>query len=75
MSSHGLQWFANCNTYESLKFHVDDWGIGVYRAAMYIGEQGVSPPCLLVVTLCFCYSECFVSLNAAPPPPAPVVCV
>ena len=40
MSSHGLHWFANCYTKESITHLVTRWGINVFRAAMYIGEGG-----------------------------------
>ena len=40
MSSHGLQWFPSCYTKESITFLVKNWGINVFRAAMYIGENG-----------------------------------
>lgn len=40
MSSHGLQWFDNCYTKESIAFLVKNWGINIFRAAMYIGENG-----------------------------------
>ena len=40
MSSHGLHWFPKCYTKESIQFLVENWGINVFRAAMYIGEGG-----------------------------------
>lgn len=40
MSSHGLHWFSNCYTKESLTFLAKNWGMTVFRAAMYIGEGG-----------------------------------
>ena len=40
MSSHGLQWFDDCYTKESISFLVKNWGINLFRAAMYIGENG-----------------------------------
>ena len=40
MSSHGLHWFDNCYTKESISYQVKHWGINVFRAAMYIGEGG-----------------------------------
>ena len=40
MSSHGLHWFPDCYTKESITFLVENWGINLFRAAMYIGENG-----------------------------------
>lgn len=40
MSSHGLHWFGECATKESISFLVKNWGINLFRAAMYIGENG-----------------------------------
>lgn len=40
MSSHGPQWFGNCICESSIKHLVDEWGITVYRIAMYVQEQG-----------------------------------
>eukprot|EP01060_Flectonema_neradi_P041724 TRINITY_DN99_c0_g1_i13.p1 TRINITY_DN99_c0_g1~~TRINITY_DN99_c0_g1_i13.p1 ORF type:complete len:1453 (+),score=369.44 TRINITY_DN99_c0_g1_i13:47-4405(+) len=40
MSSHGLHWFPNCYTKESITFLVENWGINLFRAAMYVGEGG-----------------------------------
>ena len=40
MSSHGLQWFPNCYTKESISFLVESWGINLFRPALYIGEGG-----------------------------------
>ncbi|MCQ2192568.1 MAG: cellulase family glycosylhydrolase [Paludibacteraceae bacterium] len=40
MSTHGPQWFQNCYCKESLKAMVDDWGITIFRFAMYVQEQG-----------------------------------
>jgi endoglucanase len=40
MSSHGLHWFPDCYTKESIAHLVSQWGINVFRAAMYVGEGG-----------------------------------
>jgi aryl-phospho-beta-D-glucosidase BglC (GH1 family) len=40
MSSHGLHWFPSCYTKESIQYLVENWGINVFRAALYIGEGG-----------------------------------
>ena len=40
MSSHGIHWFADCYSLDSIRFLVENWGINVFRAAMYIGENG-----------------------------------
>ncbi len=42
ISSHGLQWFPNCTKDNTLKELTDNWGIDVYRLAMYVqrSEQG-----------------------------------
>jgi aryl-phospho-beta-D-glucosidase BglC (GH1 family) len=40
MSSHGLHWFPDCYSKASIKYLVDNWGITLFRAAMYIGENG-----------------------------------
>lgn len=40
VSSHGLQWFGDDITYQSLKILRDDWGINVIRAAMYTAQDG-----------------------------------
>ena len=40
MSSHGLQWFGDCATKESISFLVKNWGINLFRAALYVGENG-----------------------------------
>lgn len=40
MSSHGLHWYGQCVTKESLKALRDDWGADIFRAAMYVGEGG-----------------------------------
>jgi len=38
MSSHGLSWFPDCVTRESIKHLVDSWGINLFRPAMYVGK-------------------------------------
>lgn len=41
VSSHGIQWkYADCINYENLKTLRDDWGINVFRIAMYTEEDG-----------------------------------
>jgi aryl-phospho-beta-D-glucosidase BglC (GH1 family) len=40
MSSHGLQWFGNCMTANSIAALVKDWGCDIIRAAMYVNENG-----------------------------------
>ncbi len=40
MSTHGPQWFRNCYSEESLDVLVKDWGITIFRLAMYVEEQG-----------------------------------
>ncbi|WP_405094070.1 cellulase family glycosylhydrolase [Micromonospora sp. NBC_01392] len=40
MSTHGLQWFANCYTDTSLNALADDWQADLLRIAMYVQEQG-----------------------------------
>lgn len=40
MSTHGLHWFGECVTKASIQFLVENWGINVFRAAMYVGENG-----------------------------------
>jgi len=42
MSSHGLHWFPNCYSKESIQHLVERWGINLFRAAMYVGEGGYS---------------------------------
>lgn len=42
MSTHGPQWFGNCYTDKSLDALVDDWGISIFRLAMYVRENGYS---------------------------------
>jgi len=36
VSSHGLQWFGECVTLESITYLVENWGINVFRAVVYI---------------------------------------
>jgi endoglucanase len=40
MSSHGLQWFDQCNKDSALDALASDWGADVYRLAMYVQEGG-----------------------------------
>ena len=40
MSTHGPQWFENCYSTNSLDALVNDWGIDIFRVAMYVGESG-----------------------------------
>jgi aryl-phospho-beta-D-glucosidase BglC (GH1 family) len=40
MSTHGPQWFENCYTTASLDAMVRDWGIDIFRIAMYVQEGG-----------------------------------
>lgn len=40
ISSHGLQWYGDYVNKSSLKWLRDDWGINVFRTAMYTGEGG-----------------------------------
>lgn len=40
MSTHGVQWFPGCYTASSLDALVNNWGIDVFRLAMYVQEGG-----------------------------------
>eukprot|EP00659_Diplonema_papillatum_P000305 gene305-422_t len=40
MSSHGLHWYPQCYSKDSIQFLVEHWGINVFRASMYVGEGG-----------------------------------
>lgn len=40
MSTHGVQWFPNCYTALSLNTLVNEWGLDVFRIAMYVQEGG-----------------------------------
>ncbi|MBL4965170.1 cellulase family glycosylhydrolase [Bacillus halotolerans] len=40
ISSHGLQWFGDYVNKDTLKWLRDDWGITVFRAAMYTADGG-----------------------------------
>ncbi|MGC3862634.1 cellulase family glycosylhydrolase [Micromonospora chersina] len=40
MSSHGLQWFANCYNDASLDALAKDWQADLFRISMYVQEQG-----------------------------------
>ena len=35
LSTHGVQWFRNIYSYDNIKILKDDWGINVFRVAMY----------------------------------------
>ncbi|MFK7871757.1 MAG: glycoside hydrolase family 5 protein [Oligoflexales bacterium] len=40
MSTHGIQWFSQCVTKDSIAVIANDWGANVFRIAMYIQEEG-----------------------------------
>ncbi|PWC15274.1 hypothetical protein DDT56_12210 [Brenneria corticis] len=40
ISSHGLQWYGQYVNREAIKWLRDDWGISVFRAAMYTADGG-----------------------------------
>ncbi|MBD2752371.1 Ig-like domain-containing protein [Spirosoma validum] len=40
MSSHGLQWFDQCYTQASVQALASNWGVDLFRAAMYVDEGG-----------------------------------
>ncbi|MEC5320592.1 cellulase family glycosylhydrolase [Brenneria populi subsp. brevivirga] len=40
MSSHGLQWHGKYVNKDTMKWLRDDWGISVFRLAMYTAEEG-----------------------------------
>lgn len=40
MSSHGVQWFQQCYNNAALDALVNNWGIDVFRIAMYVQEGG-----------------------------------
>ncbi|WP_047893778.1 glycoside hydrolase family 5 protein, partial [Micromonospora sp. RV43] len=40
MSTHGLQWFANCYTDASLDVLANEWRSDLLRISMYVQEQG-----------------------------------
>lgn len=40
ISSHGLQWYGDFVNKDTLKWLRDDWGITVFRAAMYTADGG-----------------------------------
>lgn len=47
MSSHGIQWYGNYVNKDTMKWLRDDWGITVFRVAMYTAENGyISNPSL-----------------------------
>jgi uncharacterized repeat protein (TIGR02543 family) len=40
MSSHGPQWFSYCYNYDAMEAMVNDWGVDIFRLAMYVEEDG-----------------------------------
>ena len=40
MSTHGLHWFDQCYNVSTVQTLATDWGIDVFRAAMYVDEGG-----------------------------------
>lgn len=40
MSSHGVQWYGNYVNRDTMKWLRDNWGISVFRVAMYTAENG-----------------------------------
>lgn len=40
LASHGLQWYDNCYTKESLKAIRDDWKADMFRITVYVNEDG-----------------------------------
>lgn len=40
ISSHGIQWYSHLITFDNLKSLKNDWGINVFRIAMYTDENG-----------------------------------
>lgn len=40
MSTHGIQWYANCITDASLDTLTRDWGADILRVSMYVQEDG-----------------------------------
>ncbi|GAF05695.1 cellulase family glycosylhydrolase [Saccharicrinis fermentans] len=40
MSSHGPQWFGKCYNFNSINTLTTDWGIDIFRLAMYVEENG-----------------------------------
>ncbi|WP_172197436.1 cellulase family glycosylhydrolase [Saccharibacillus qingshengii] len=47
MSSHGIQWFGDYVNKDSMKWLRDDWGLNVFRVAMYTDSNGyISNPAL-----------------------------
>lgn len=47
LSSHGIQWFGNLITKDNLTYLRDNWGINVFRIALYTEENGyISNPSL-----------------------------
>ncbi|WP_322907405.1 cellulase family glycosylhydrolase [Paenibacillus campi] len=47
ISSHGVQWYGNYVNRDTMKWLRDDWGISVFRVALYTAENGyISNPSL-----------------------------
>ncbi|ASR46431.1 1,3-beta-glucanase [Paenibacillus kribbensis] len=47
ISSHGVQWFGDLINEDSMKWLRDDWGISLFRVALYTEEDGyISDPSL-----------------------------
>lgn len=42
IASHGMQWYDNCYTKESLKAIRDDWKADLFRITVYVNEGGYS---------------------------------
>src|ERR1041384_6100434 len=40
LSTHGLQWYANCVNYRSLDVLANDWNADVLRISMYVQDGG-----------------------------------
>ena len=40
MSTHGIQWYANCVNAKSLDVLAKDWKADVLRVSMYVQEDG-----------------------------------
>ena len=40
MSTHGVAWFENCYNESSISALVNDWGIELFRIALYVSEYG-----------------------------------
>ena len=40
LSSHGLQWYSDVLNYDNFKYLRDNWGINIFRLALYTEEDG-----------------------------------